>query len=76
MGEGKANWLPSRRLLVRLRFPSHEPMVVEAELAAGFLERVWKLMLMFYRRLPCATLRIEGIGVEGIELWSQGARIV
>src|SRR5262245_10448832 len=42
MGEDKAK----SRLLVRLRFPTHEPMVVEAQLEEGFLERVWKLMLI------------------------------
>jgi len=45
MGEYKAN-SQTRHLLVRLQFPTHEPMVVEAEFSAGFLERVWKLMLI------------------------------
>ncbi len=46
MGEHKANIDEPKRLLVRLQFPIHEPMVVEADLTAGFLERVWKLMLI------------------------------
>jgi hypothetical protein len=29
---------------LRLQLSTHEPMIVEAELAEGFLERVWKLM--------------------------------
>jgi hypothetical protein len=45
MGEDKANH-QTRRLLVRLRCPTHEPMVVEVDPAPGFLERVWKLMLI------------------------------
>ena len=45
-GEHKANINQPRRLLVRLQFPAHGPMVVEAELSRGFLERVWKLMLI------------------------------
>jgi hypothetical protein len=35
-----------RRLLLRLPFPTDEPMVVEVEgIERDFLERVWKLML-------------------------------
>jgi hypothetical protein len=45
MGEHKAN-SKSKRLLVRLRFPANEPMVVEVGLTAEHLERVWKLMLI------------------------------
>jgi hypothetical protein len=45
MGEYKANGR-LKRLLARLQFPTHEPMVVEADLSPGFLERVWKLMLI------------------------------
>jgi hypothetical protein len=45
MGEYKAK-TQAGRLLVRLRFPTHEPIVAEAEFSAGFLERVWKLMLI------------------------------
>ena len=46
MGEYKAKIEQRKRLLVRLQFPTHEPMVVEADLSPGFLERVWKLMLI------------------------------
>jgi hypothetical protein len=35
MGEYKAKIDEPQRLLVRLQFPTHEPMVVEAELAVG-----------------------------------------
>jgi hypothetical protein len=44
MGEYKAKIEQRKRLVVRLQFPTHEPMVVEADLSPGFLERVWKLM--------------------------------
>ena len=46
MGEHKANSLDSRRLLLRLRFPTHEPMVVQVHLTADYLERTRKLMLI------------------------------
>ena len=46
MGEDKANSLETRRLLLRLRFPTHEPMVVEVDLTADYLERTRKLMLI------------------------------
>jgi hypothetical protein len=45
MGEDKAD-SESKRLLMRLRFPTSEPMVVEVGLTAEHLERVWKLMLI------------------------------
>ena len=47
MGEYKANIdYQARRLLVRLQCPRSETMFVEACIAPGFLERVWKLMLI------------------------------
>ena len=46
MGEDKANTDQARRLLVRLQFPTHKPMVVEVSVEPNFLERVWKLMLI------------------------------
>ena len=46
MGEHKANTDQPKRLLLRLQFPTHELMVVEVDLALGFLERVLKLMLI------------------------------
>ena len=45
MGEDKAN-ICNRRLIVRLQFPTNEPMVVEIALTTEFLQRVWKLMLI------------------------------
>jgi hypothetical protein len=46
MGEYKANTDQPKRLLLRLQWPSNEPMVVEVYLERDFLERVWKLMLI------------------------------
>jgi hypothetical protein len=46
MGENKASTTKSKRLLLRLQWPSDEPMVVEVGLEREFLERVWKLMLI------------------------------
>lgn len=46
MGEHKANHDQPKRLLLRLQWPSNEPMVVEVDLERDFLERVWKLMLI------------------------------
>ena len=46
MGEHKANKFETRRLLLRLRFPTHEPMVVQVDLTADYLERTRKLMLI------------------------------
>jgi hypothetical protein len=43
MGEYKAKTDDPRRLLLRLKSPVNEPMVVEANLEHHFLERVWKL---------------------------------
>jgi hypothetical protein len=38
--------LRSTRLLLRLKSPVNEPIVVEANLDHHFLERVWKLILI------------------------------
>ena len=46
MGEEKTNALQPKRLLLRLQWPSDEPMVMEVDLEREFLERVWKLMLI------------------------------
>jgi hypothetical protein len=45
MGEDKANTY-NRRLIVRLRVPSMDKMVVEVELGREYLGRCWKLMLI------------------------------
>ncbi len=45
MGEDKAN-THTRRLIVRLRVPSMDKMVVEVELGREYLSRCWKLMLI------------------------------
>lgn len=45
MGEYKANTC-NRRLIVRLRVPSMDKMVVEVELGREYLSRCWKLMLI------------------------------
>lgn len=47
MGKDKANSDKQKRLLLRLQWPSNEPMVVELHLEREFLERVWKLMLIW-----------------------------
>jgi len=46
MGEHKANSSKPKRLLLRLQWPTEEPLVVEMNIEADFLERVWKLMLI------------------------------
>jgi hypothetical protein len=46
MGEYKAKNNQSKRLLLRLQWPSDETMVGEVDLDPDFLERVWKLMLI------------------------------
>lgn len=46
MGEYKANIVQSKKLVVRLEWPADVPMLVEVELDHGFLQRVWKLMLI------------------------------
>ena len=33
-------------LVVRLQFPTNEPMIAEGEFEPNLLERVWKLMLI------------------------------
>lgn len=45
MGEHKAK-IHHRRLLVRLRVPSMDKMVVEVEFEREYLRRCWKLMLI------------------------------
>ena len=45
MGEEKTN-MRNRRLLVRLRVPSMDKMVVAVELGREYLGRCWKLMLI------------------------------
>jgi hypothetical protein len=46
MGEHKAKTGEAKRLLLRLQWPTEEPLVVEMNIEADFLERVWKLMLI------------------------------
>jgi hypothetical protein len=48
MGEHKAN-IYDRRLIVRLRVPSMDKMVVQVDLAPEYLSRCWKLMLICRR---------------------------
>jgi hypothetical protein len=57
MGEYEANSY-DRRLIVRLRVPSIDKMVVEVELGREYLSRCWKLMLI------CGKIKqtMQGVG--------------
>jgi hypothetical protein len=57
MGEHKAN-IYNGRLIVRLRVPSMDKMVVEVELGREYLSRCWKLMLI------CGKIKqtMQGVG--------------
>ena len=57
MGEYKAK-IYNQHLLVRLRVPSMDKMVVEVDLGREYLSRCWKLMLI------CGKIRqtMQGVG--------------